>query len=97
MAEKRNFIIHFCAVDGLDGHFKGSTPGQAAKKAARKLFKITPRSAKIEFHIRETTQDSAKKTYKYIGTKETLDPPQTFMRAGVEHTVTTKYNAKRIY
>jgi hypothetical protein len=98
MAEttKRNFVVEYCVINGLEGNYKGTTPGQAAKKVARKLFKLAPQTPKIEFHIRETTKDSAKKTYKYYGTKETLNPPLTYTRAGVEYTVHTKYNVKRI-
>jgi hypothetical protein len=93
---KRNFVVNYCVINGLEGNFKGATPGQAAKKITRKLFKLAPKSPKIEFHIRETTKDSAKKIYKYYGTKETLDPPLTYTRAGVEYTVHTKYNVKQI-
>ncbi len=91
MSETRNFVLEFCAVTGLTGHFKGKSPGQAAKKVARKLFAITPRSSEIHFSIRETTNGSAKKIYKYVGTKKTLPVPKMVKRGNVEFQVTTEY------
>jgi hypothetical protein len=95
MSDTRNFILEFCSITGLSGNFKGKSPGQAAKKVVRKLFKITPRSSEIRFSIRETTNGSAKKTYKYVGTKQTLPVPKIVKRGPVEFEVTTEYFAHK--
>lgn len=91
----RNFVIEFCAVEGLSGIFKGKTPGQAAKKVACKLFKLTPRSQEVKFKIRETTQGSAKKVYTYIGTKHVFPEPKVIKRGNVEITITAEYKVKQ--
>ena len=76
----RSFTI--LSVEKLDGgkiNFTGGryishTPGASVKKMFSKIIqsnKKTPRSLKI--HLRETTQDSAKKEYSYKVTKETAN------------------------
>jgi len=55
---------HFTVVIGNKEHglYVSSTPSSAAKKAVTKLCTAN-KSKKVEFHIREITQDSKKKTY----------------------------------
>jgi hypothetical protein len=57
------------------GLYVSSTPSSAAKKAVTKLCAAN-KSKKVEFHIREITQGSKKKTYgPYIGYIEKLKEP----------------------
>jgi hypothetical protein len=52
-------------------------PGAAAKKAATQLFKKSSTSkSQITFEIRETTQGSAKKTFKYTARRTKLSTPK---------------------
>jgi hypothetical protein len=55
---------HFTVVMGGKEHgiYISSTPSSAAKKAVTKLCSVN-KSKKVEFHIREITQGSKKKTY----------------------------------
>jgi hypothetical protein len=55
---------HFTVVMGGKEHglYVSSTPSSAAKKAVTKLCAAN-KSKKVEFHIREITQGSKKKTY----------------------------------
>jgi hypothetical protein len=68
---------HFTVVMGGKEHglYVSSTPSSAAKKAVTKLCSAN-KSKKVEFHIREITQGSKKKTYgSYIGYIEKLKEP----------------------
>ena len=68
---------HFTVVMGNKEHglYVSSTPSSAAKKAVTKLCTAN-KSKKVEFHIREITQGSKKKTYgPYIGHIEKLKEP----------------------
>jgi hypothetical protein len=70
---KRNFTV----VMGNKEHglYVSSTPSSAAKKAVTKLCAAN-KSKKVQFHIREITQGSKKKTYgPYIGHIEKLKEP----------------------
>jgi len=55
---------HFTVVMGDKEHglYVSSTPSSAARKAVTKLC-ASNKSKKVEFHIREITQGSKKKTY----------------------------------
>ena len=97
MSEHRNFTVEFCELLNMGGVFKGRNPGQAAKKAARKLFKISPKKKQIQFTLREMTQGSEKKEYRYVATKQLLDTPKVIQRGPVSITVTTEYIVKREY
>ena len=70
---KRHFTV---VMDNKEhGVYVSSTPSSAAKKAITKLCS-TNKSKKVEFHIRETTQGSKKKTYgPYTGYIEKLKDP----------------------
>jgi len=68
---------HFTVVMGGKEHglYVSSTPSSAAKKAVTKLCAAN-KSKKVEFHIREITQGSKKKTYgPYEGHIEKLKEP----------------------
>ena len=95
MSDHRNFTVEFCELLNMGGIFKGKTPGQAARKAARKLFKISPKKKQIKFVLREMTQGSEKKEYKYVATKNVLDTPKVIQRGPVTITVTTEYIVKK--
>jgi len=68
---------HFTVVMGNKEHglYVSSTPSSAARKAVTKLCAAN-KSKKVEFHIREITQGSKKKTYgPYEGYIEKLKEP----------------------
>jgi hypothetical protein len=68
---------HFTVVMGGKEHglYVSSSPSSAAKKAVTKLCTAN-KSKKVEFHIREITQGSKKKTYgPYEGHIEKLKEP----------------------
>ena len=68
---------HFTVVMGGKEHglYVSSTPSSAARKAVTKLCTAN-KSKKVEFHIREITQGSKKKTYgPYKGYIEKLKEP----------------------
>jgi hypothetical protein len=68
---------HFTVVMGNKEHglYVSSSPSSAAKKAVTKLCTAN-KSKKVEFHIREITQGSKKKTYgPYSGYIEKLKEP----------------------
>ena len=68
---------HFTVVIGNKEHglYVSSSPSSAARKAVSKLC-ATDKKRKVEFHIREITQGSKKKTYgPYLGYIEKLKEP----------------------
>jgi hypothetical protein len=68
---------HFTVVMGNKEHglYVSSTPSSAARKAVTKLCAAN-KSKKVEFYMREITQDSKKKTYgPYEGYIEKLKEP----------------------
>jgi hypothetical protein len=70
---KRHFTV---VMEGKEhGLYVSSTPSSAAKKAITKLC-ASNKGKKVEFHIREITQGSKKKTYgPYVGYIEKLKDP----------------------
>jgi hypothetical protein len=89
---KINMTRNFVSPDVEGGRFTGKVPSVVAKKVARKLLQD---QTTIAFSIREVTQGSAKKTYNYVGTKKTLNPPKLVKRGDVEFKVTTEYIVKK--
>ena len=68
---------HFTVVMGNKEHglYVSSSPSSAARKAVSKLC-ATDKKRKVQFHIREITQGSKKKTYgPYLGAIEKLKEP----------------------
>lgn len=87
----RNFVIESIYKDANKkkveaGHFTGSTPVAAAKKAfssACKTLKIKGR-ATLKVHVRETTNGSLKKTYGYKVGRHLIKDPEPRTIKGVE-------------
>jgi hypothetical protein len=78
---------HFTVVMGGKEHglYVSSTPSSAAKKAVTKLCAAN-KGKKVEFHIREITQGSKKKTYgPYSGHIEKLKEPIKLKSHVIEH------------
>jgi hypothetical protein len=94
--DARQFTVEICSVQDLGGDFKGKTPGQAARKAARKLFGMAPNRKLIDFTLREKTKGSKEKEYKYVATQTILPEPKVIRRGDVEITVTKEYTVKAV-
>jgi hypothetical protein len=58
----------------VGGRYNSKTPGGAAKKAATRLFRTTNKKS-LKFTIRQTTQGSDKKLYKYEAKRVKLAKP----------------------
>lgn len=84
----------FVCDDIKGGLYKGKIPCVVAKKVARKLLQ-QGNDTSVNFSIRETTKDSPMKTFNYVGTKKTLNPPKMIKRGDVEIRITTEYNVKK--
>jgi hypothetical protein len=87
---------HFTVVMGGKEHglYVSSTPSSAAKKAVTKLCAAN-KSKKVEFHIREITQGSKKKTYgPYSGHIEKLKEPIKLKSYVIEHKPIAKLSSK---
>jgi len=70
---KRNFTVVIGSKE--HGIYVSSSPSSAARKAVSKLC-ASNKSKKVQFHIREITQKSEKKTYgPYLGYIEKLAKP----------------------
>ena len=77
-----------------NGLYVSSTPSSAARKAVSKLC-ASNKSKKVEFHIREITQDSKKKTYgPYIGYIEKLAKPIELKGRVIKYKPVAKLNRK---
>jgi hypothetical protein len=89
---------HFTVVIGNKEHglYVSSTPSSAARKAVTKLC-ASNKSKKVEFHIREITQGSKKKTYgPYIGYIEKLKEPIELKGRTVEYKPMAKLKGKKM-
>jgi hypothetical protein len=74
---KRSFTIEKCQKVKCDGgRYLSTTPGAAARKAARQIFAEHKVSGSVKFMLRETTEGSNKKEYCYSAQKKTLNPPK---------------------
>jgi hypothetical protein len=90
---ERTFTISGSDIGFAGGNYKASAPGAAGKKAARQLFRLVekdPKFAKyksqktIKFLLRETTRDSAKKSFYYESSMNKLKEPIILERNGVQ-------------
>lgn len=91
----RTFTIEKSENHVEGGHFVSSVPYNAAKKAARRLFKDEKsKKEQLRFTLRETTADSAKKEFHYVATKHILPEPRIIKRGDVEIKVTVEYKIK---
>ena len=89
---KRHFTV---VMEGKEhGLYVSSTPSSAAKKAVTKLCAAN-KSKKVEFHIREITQGSKKKTYgPYSGYIEKLKEPIELKGRVVKYKPVAKLSGK---
>ena len=88
---------HFTVVMGGKEHglYVSSTPSSAAKKAVTKLCTAN-KSKKVEFHIREITQGSKKKTYgPYEGYIEKLKEPIKLKGREIKYKPVAKLSEKK--
>ena len=87
---------HFTAVIGKkeQGSYVSSSPSSAARKAVSKLC-ADDKKRKVVFSIRETTQNSRKKTYgPYIGYMQKLDKPVELKGRVIRYKPVAKLNKK---
>jgi hypothetical protein len=88
---------HFTVVMGNKEHglYVSSTPSSAARKAVTKLCAAN-KSKKVEFHIREITQGSKKKTYgPYEGYIEKLKEPIKLKGREIKYKPVAKLSEKK--
>lgn len=91
----RSFTVESSDVGITGGRYMAKSPYNAAAKAARILFREqTGKKNKIRFHLRETTRESAGKTFEYIGVKSTLPNPKVIVRGDAEITIKHSYSVK---
>ena len=84
----RSFTIEKSEVhlpDDATSRYISKTPSGAASKAARRLFTLTKdNKVEIRFTLRETTQGSNGKMYRYIGIRQKFDNPKVVSLGGKE-------------
>jgi hypothetical protein len=95
----RNFTIEKSEIGFTGGLYTGKEPYRVAAKAARALFNQAATGKKgkkqeIRFTLRETTMDSNKKEYHYIGMKKSLSEPIVVKRGDVEIKIKHTYHVK---
>ena len=81
------------------GNYDGRTPLQAAGKAFKQIcIKMgkNKNSCKLEFTIRETTQGSKKKEYKYLGEYKKLSKPRVKQFGRTKVVSTHERKVKRV-
>ena len=90
---KRHFTV---VMEGKEhGLYVSSTPSSAARKAVTKLCTAN-KSKKVEFHIREITQGSKKKTYgPYSGYIEKLKEPIELKGRVIKYKPVAKLSGKK--
>ena len=66
---KRSFTIEASSTSDVGGRYINNGPGDAAGKAASKIFRNHPTLKSIRVQMRETTQGSDKKLYAYKAKK----------------------------
>lgn len=72
---KRHFTIAGSDISISGGLYKSTSPYAAGKKAATELFRKKKSASKVKFILRETTNDSDKKSFYYEATVEHLKTP----------------------
>jgi len=94
LATKRHFTVVIGNKE--NGLYVSTTPSSAARKAVSKLC-ASNKSKKVEFHIREITQGSKKKTYgPYVGYIEKLKEPIELKGRTVEYKPMAKLKGKKM-
>jgi hypothetical protein len=75
----RSFKVKLPNKEDYEGRFTGLTPYQAANKALSKHFRENPDSLEqITFSISESTRNSKKTNYTYVGKREKLQVPVVY-------------------
>lgn len=94
----RSFTIIKCEVEipSDNPRYVSKTPGSAAAKAARRIFASIKNKTKheVRFTLKETTQGSSGKLFRYIGLKEKLSEPKVTVIAGKEIVRTHVFKVK---
>lgn len=93
------FTIMGSGIGYVGGNYKNDTPGPAAKKAGKALFKKLDLAkfrkyktkTSIKFVLRMRDRHGPGKTYSYIVTRKKLDTPLIIKRGNVEYKVNYKY------
>ena len=94
LATKRHFTVVIGNKE--NGLYVSTTPSSAARKAVTKLC-ASNKNKKVEFHIREITQGSKKKTYgPYVGYIEKLKEPIELKGRTVEYKPMAKLKGKNM-
>jgi len=83
MVGERHFKVVGSDVGFTGGLYKGS-PYAAAKKAANSMFRNNTKKTKIEFLLKEITNDSKKREFAYQAMVHMLNPPVVTILAGQE-------------
>lgn len=103
MSAKRTFTIQGSDIGYIGGHYKAASPYNAAKKAAKQLFRLMQKEHKYSKHkndtkvkllLRETTMGSEKKTFYYEGMIVKLATPKVITRNGVDITIEKEIKIK---
>jgi len=77
------YTVHESDLGFTGGRYKSKTPSGAAKKAATRMFRTTNKKS-VVFTIRQTTQGTDKKLYKYRANQVKLDKPFILTIKGVQ-------------
>ena len=88
----RSFKVVDKANNTSHGRYNGSSPYQAANKAFSEIIRTRLRESKdvgdeITFSLQESTIDSSKKVYTYVGQRIKLDTPVVYKVAGGQEIV----------
>lgn len=89
--EKRSFTIEGSSLGIKTGHYKGKTPGQAARKAAKMLYKRLDKHddrslvkfnkvKNVKLMLRETTRGSPNNVFYYEADRTELNTPKVIER-----------------
>ena len=87
----RSFKVRLPGSEAFEGRFTGLTPYQAANKALSKYYRESNELQKeVTFSICESTRNSRKCTYTYVGGRHELSTPVTYTIAD-GRLITKKY------
>lgn len=104
--EYRSFTVEGSSIGFEGGVLVSKTPGSAALKVSRKLFRMVAKEPSysrfksdsfVQFIIRETTQGSSHKILAYEGHKMKLSPPvERKLPNGETYMIEFQYKAKAL-
>ena len=87
----RSFKVRLPGSEAFEGRFTGLTPYQAANKALSKYYRESNEHQKeVTFSISESTRNSRKSIYTYVGGRHELSVPVTYTIAD-GRLITKKY------